>query len=121
MGEKIIVQGGTFLNESVLRAFELVSGREVVRPNQAGLMGAYGAALISRNNYAGGKSTIKTKAELEKFKVIKSSRRCEKCGNHCLLTISEFDDGRTFITNNRCERGGNAPEKQADKDRKSVV
>ncbi|WP_251182303.1 2-hydroxyacyl-CoA dehydratase [Anaerocaecibacter muris] len=115
MGEKIIVQGGTFLNESVLRAFELVSGREVVRPNQAGLMGAYGAALISRNNYTGGKSTIKTKAELEKFKVIKSSRRCEKCGNHCLLTISEFDDGRTFITNNRCERGGNAPEKQADK------
>ncbi|MDE5592770.1 MAG: 2-hydroxyglutaryl-CoA dehydratase, partial [Clostridiales bacterium] len=71
MGEKIIVQGGTFLNESVLRAFELVSGREVIRPNQAGLMGAYGAALISRNNYAGGKSTIKTKAELDKFRVIK--------------------------------------------------
>ena len=111
MGEKIIVQGGTFLNESVLRAFELVSGREVIRPNQAGLMGAYGAALISRNNYTGGKSTIKTKAELEKFRAIKSSRRCEKCGNHCLLTISEFDDGRTFISNNRCERGGNAPEK----------
>lgn len=115
MGEKIIVQGGTFLNESVLRAFELVSGREVIRPNQAGLMGAYGAALISRNNYTGGKSTIKTKAELEKFKVVKSSRRCEKCGNHCLLTISEFDDGRTFISNNRCERGGNAPEKQIEK------
>ncbi|MDE7163937.1 MAG: 2-hydroxyacyl-CoA dehydratase [Clostridiales bacterium] len=115
MGSKIIVQGGTFLNEAVLRAFELVSGREVVRPNQAGLMGAYGAALISRNNYTGGKSSIKTKAELEKFRVIKSSRRCEKCGNHCLLTISEFDDGRTFISNNRCERGGNAPEKMAQK------
>lgn len=115
MGEKIIVQGGTFLNESVLRAFELVSGREVIRPNQAGLMGAYGAALISRNNYTGGKSTIKTKAELEKFRVVKSSRRCEKCGNHCLLTISEFDDGRTFISNNRCERGGNAPEKAVEK------
>ncbi|MDE6029613.1 MAG: 2-hydroxyacyl-CoA dehydratase [Clostridiales bacterium] len=115
MGEKIIVQGGTFLNESVLRAFELVSGREVVRPNQAGLMGAYGAALISRNNYTGGKSSIKTKAELDKFRVIKSSRRCEKCGNHCLLTVSEFDDGRTFITNNRCERGGNAPDKTVEK------
>lgn len=115
MGEKIIVQGGTFLNESVLRAFELVSGREVVRPNQAGLMGAYGAALISRNNYAGGKSSIKTREQLEKFRVIKSSRRCEKCGNHCLLTISEFDDGRTFISNNRCERGGNTPEKQPEK------
>ncbi len=115
MGEKIIVQGGTFLNESVLRAFELVSGREVIRPNQAGLMGAYGAALISRNNYKGGVSTIKTKAELEKFRVIKSSRRCEKCGNHCLLTVSEFDDGRTFISNNRCERGGNSPEKTVEK------
>ncbi|MCH5165558.1 MAG: 2-hydroxyacyl-CoA dehydratase [Clostridiales bacterium] len=115
MGEKIIVQGGTFLNESVLRAFEKVSGREVIRPNQAGLMGAYGAALISRNNYTGGKSTIKTKAELEAFRVVKSSRRCEKCGNHCLLTISEFDDGRTFISNNRCERGGNAPEKKVEK------
>ncbi|MDE6617697.1 MAG: 2-hydroxyacyl-CoA dehydratase [Clostridiales bacterium] len=115
MGEKIIVQGGTFLNESVLRAFELVSGREVIRPNQAGLMGAYGAALISRNDYTGGKSTIKTKAELEKFRVIKSSRRCEKCGNHCLLTVSEFDDGRSFISNNRCERGGNAPEKTVEK------
>ena len=115
MGDKIIVQGGTFLNESVLRAFELVSGRDVVRPNQAGLMGAYGAALISRNNYTGGKSTIKSKQELAKFKVIKSSRRCEKCGNHCLLTISEFDDGRTFISNNRCERGGNAPEKTVAK------
>lgn len=115
MGEKIIVQGGTFLNESVLRAFELVSGREVVRPNQAGLMGAYGAALISRNNYTGGVSTLKTKEELEKFRVVKSSRRCEKCGNHCLLTISEFDDGRTFISNNRCERGGNAPDKTEEK------
>ncbi len=115
MGDKIIVQGGTFLNESVLRAFELVSGREVIRPNQAGLMGAYGAALISRNNYTGGRSTIKTKAELEKFRVVKSSRRCEKCGNHCLLTISEFDDGRTFISNNRCERGGNAPDKKVEK------
>lgn len=115
MGEKIIVQGGTFLNESVLRAFEIVSGREVIRPNQAGLMGAYGAALISRNNYTDGRSTIKTKAELDKFRTVKSSRRCEKCGNHCLLTITEFDDGRTFISNNRCERGGNAPEKTVQK------
>ena len=115
MGNKIIVQGGTFLNESVLRAFELVSGRDVVCPNQAGLMGAYGAALISRNNYTGGVSTLKSLEELEKFRVIKSSKRCEKCGNHCLLTVSEFDDGRTFISNNRCERGGNAPERKVEK------
>lgn len=115
MGNKIIVQGGTFLNESVLRAFELVSGRQVIRPNQAGLMGAYGAALISRNNYGGGKSAIKTAEELDAFRVRNSTRRCEKCGNHCLLTISEFDDGRTFISNNRCERGGNKQENPAAK------
>jgi predicted CoA-substrate-specific enzyme activase len=105
MGERIIVQGGTFLNESVLRAFELISGREVVRPDQAGLMGAYGCALISRKNYDGIKSGIKTAQELGGFTAVKSNRRCEKCGNHCLLTITKFSDGREFITNNRCERG----------------
>lgn len=111
MGAKIIVQGGTFLNESVLRAFELISGREVVRPDKAGLMGAYGCAILSRNNYRDGKSSLKSAEELAAFGVKKLSRRCEKCGNHCLLTISEFSDGRTFITNNRCERGGNQPDK----------
>ncbi len=110
MGQKVIVQGGTFLNESVLRAFELVSGREVVRPDKAGLMGAYGCAILSRNRYDGGRSGIKSREALDGFSARKSTRRCEKCGNHCLLTISEFSDGRTFITNNRCERGGNAPE-----------
>lgn len=105
MGEKIIVQGGTFLNESVLRAFELISGREVVRPDQAGLMGAYGCALISRKNYDGVRSGIKSASELDSFTAVKSNRRCEKCGNHCLLTITKFSDGREFITNNRCERG----------------
>ncbi len=110
MGEKIIVQGGTFLNESVLRAFELISGREVVRPDKAGLMGAYGAALLSRNNYQGGKSALKSKEEIENLSVKKFSRRCGKCGNNCLLTISEFSDGRQFISNNRCEKGGNQTE-----------
>lgn len=115
MGNKIIVQGGTFLNESVLRAFELVSGREVVRPDKAGLMGAYGCAILSRNRYSGGKSGIKTLDELKGFSVKKYTRRCEKCGNHCLLTISEFSDGRTFISNNRCERGGNSSETAVSK------
>ncbi len=110
MGDKIIVQGGTFLNESVLRAFELISGREVVRPDKAGLMGAYGAAILSRNNYQGGKSRLKSKEEIEDFSVKKFSRRCGKCGNNCLLTISEFSDGRQFISNNRCEKGGNQTE-----------
>ncbi len=115
MGEKVIVQGGTFLNESVLRAFELISGREVVRPDQAGLMGAYGCALISQKNYVEGtKSSIKSAEELKTFSAEKSSRRCEKCGNHCLLTITKFSDGREFITNNRCERGAGREEKKQD-------
>lgn len=115
MGEKVIVQGGTFLNESVLRAFELVSGREVVRPDKAGLMGAYGCALISLKNYVPeSKSTIKTADELADFTAEKSNRRCEKCGNHCLLTITKFSDGREFITNNRCERGAGKEEKKAE-------
>lgn len=114
MGEKIIVQGGTFLNESVLRAFELISGREVVRPDKAGLMGAYGSAILSRNNYKGGASTLLTKAELEKFSAKKSTARCDKCGNKCLLTISEFSDGRKFISNNRCEKGGNPTESKVN-------
>lgn len=112
LGQKIIVQGGTFLNESVLRAFELISGRQVVRPDKAGLMGAYGCALLSRDRYTGGKSTLKSREELDAFSVNKTSRRCEKCGNHCLLTISEFSDGRNFISNNRCERGGNPTTEQ---------
>ena len=106
MGDKVIVQGGTFLNESVLRAFEIISGRDVVRPAQAGLMGAYGCAIIGRNTYDGcGRSTILTKKELENFSFDKHTKRCGKCGNNCLLTVTEFSDGRRFITNNRCERG----------------
>ncbi len=106
MGEKVIVQGGTFLNESVLRAFEQVAGREVVRPDIAGLMGAYGCALLSSYKYTGGKSTVKSLEELNGFEIKKNSRRCGKCGNNCLLTISEFGDGRRYITGNRCEKGG---------------
>ncbi|MBQ4049737.1 MAG: 2-hydroxyacyl-CoA dehydratase [Clostridia bacterium] len=106
MGQKVIVQGGTFLNDSVLRAFELVAGREVVRPDIAGLMGAYGCALLSSYKYNGGKSSIKTLAELNNFESKKTSQRYGKCGNNCLLTISEFSDGRKYITGNRCERGG---------------
>ena len=106
MGDKVIVQGGTFLNESVLRAFEIVSGRDVIRPAQAGLMGAYGCAIISRNTYKEGtRSTILSKDELEAFSFEKHTKRCGKCGNNCLLTVTEFSDGRRFITNNRCERG----------------
>ncbi|MDR0821412.1 MAG: 2-hydroxyacyl-CoA dehydratase [Oscillospiraceae bacterium] len=105
LGDKIIVQGGTFLNNSVLRAFEKVSGREVVRPDKAGLMGAYGAALtaISRDDNQG--SSILSQEKLELLTVKKSTARCGKCENNCLLTISRFGDGKAFVTNNRCEKG----------------
>jgi predicted CoA-substrate-specific enzyme activase len=105
---KIIVQGGTFLNDSVLRAFELTCERNVVRPDKAGLMGAYGAALIAleRDDASkGSTSTIATLDRLDSFSIKKSTARCAKCSNNCLLTISKFDDGSKFITNNRCEVG----------------
>lgn len=105
LGNKIIVQGGTFLNESVLRAFELISGREVVRPNIAGLMGAFGAALIAKNKYKGQQTTLKTLEQIQILNPIKSNRHCGLCGNKCLLTITQFADGQQIITNNRCERG----------------
>ena len=105
MGDKIIVQGGTFLNESVLRAFELTTGREVVRPVQAGLMGAYGCSIIGSRIFDGKQSGIISKNELKDFSFNKITRRCGKCGNNCLLTVTEFSDGRKFITNNRCEKG----------------
>ncbi|MBQ9947135.1 MAG: 2-hydroxyglutaryl-CoA dehydratase, partial [Oscillospiraceae bacterium] len=105
MGEKIIVQGGTFMNDSVLRAFESICGKDVIRPDKAGLMGAYGCALISieRDDEKG--STIAPLEKLDGFKVEKTTARCGKCSNNCLLTISKFPDGTRYITNNRCERG----------------
>ena len=105
MGEKIIVQGGTFMNASVLRAFELTCGREVVRPDKAGLMGAYGSALVAMQRDDGKGSTVSPLEKLENFTIQKSTARCGKCSNNCLLTISKFSDGKRFITNNRCERG----------------
>lgn len=105
MGEKIIVQGGTFLNNSVLRAFELTCGREAVRPDKAGLMGAYGGALIAMSRDDGEGSAIASLETLEHFDIKKSTARCGRCSNNCLLTISRFSDGTRFITNNRCERG----------------
>ncbi|MDR0222015.1 MAG: 2-hydroxyacyl-CoA dehydratase [Oscillospiraceae bacterium] len=113
MGEKIIVQGGTFLNQSVLRAFELVCERNVVRPAQAGLMGAYGGALIALERDDGNASTIASSDKLDNFTVKKSAARCGKCPNNCLLTISKFDDGKKFITNNRCEIGAGLNEKKS--------
>lgn len=104
MGKKIIVQGGTFLNTAVLRAFELISGREVFRPKQAGIMGAFGAALMAKKLYTDGVSTLLTTDKLENFNTKKSTSRCKGCTNNCMLTITEFDDKSKYITNNRCDR-----------------
>lgn len=106
LGKKIIVQGGTFYNDAVLRAFEIISEREAVRPDIAGLMGAFGAALIAKERYDGvSKSTLLNKEELDNFTVDVDMRRCGKCSNNCLLTINKFSDGKEFISGNRCERG----------------
>lgn len=106
LGKKIIVQGGTFYNDSVLRAFEIISEREVVRPDIAGIMGAFGASLIARERYVKGqKSKLLTFDKLESFSTNVTMKRCGKCSNNCLLTINQFFDGREFISGNRCERG----------------
>jgi predicted CoA-substrate-specific enzyme activase len=106
LGNKIIVQGGTFLNDAILRSFEKIVGKNVIRPDIAGLMGAFGAALLAKNSWHKGmKSTLISKEELHKFSYTTENIRCSKCTNNCLLTVSCFSGGKTFITGNRCERG----------------
>jgi len=105
-GTKILAQGGTFYNEAVLRAFEKETGCTVTRPDIAGLMGAYGAALIARERCKPGeKSTLLGPQELAVFKYDKGFCYCTKCTNHCLLTVLEFAGGRQHVSGNRCERG----------------
>lgn len=105
-GEKIVVQGGTFLNDAVLRSIEKIIGKDVVRPDIAGIMGAYGAALIARENYvADTESSILRRDQLDEFTVESSHSRCKSCENQCLLTINRFSDGTRFVTGNRCEKG----------------
>ena len=105
-GEHILVQGGTFLNEAVLRSIELVLGREVIRPDISGVMGAYGAALIGRDRWDGSTpSGITGREALDAFTMKNMHTRCGLCENNCQLTISRFNDGSRFITGNRCERG----------------
>jgi len=105
LGEHIVVQGGTFQNDAILRAFEMVLGRKVIRPDIAGLMGAFGCALIARKKSVGGHSSIITPEELADFSLKSKNRRCGGCENHCMLNIITFADGRKFIAGNRCEFG----------------
>ncbi|MDR2244461.1 MAG: acyl-CoA dehydratase activase-related protein, partial [Burkholderiales bacterium] len=106
LGEKIIVQGGTFYNDSVLRAFELISGRDAVRPDIAGLMGAFGSALIAKERWQGIEpSTMLSLEALQQFSVKQSMARCGQCTNYCAMTVNRFSDGRKSISGNRCDRG----------------
>ena len=105
LGKKIVVQGGTFYNEAVLRAFEKEMGVDVVRPDIAGLMGAYGAALHGKEHSKPGTiSSILTLEELNNFTQKVQNVQCGLCGNHCQMTVSVFQDGKRFITGNRCDR-----------------
>ena len=106
IGQHIVVQGGTFLNDCVLRAFEQEMGLNVVRPNIAGLMGAYGAALYAQRRYElkPQPSTIISLEELKSFQHTVKGVTCGLCNNHCHLTINIFASGKRFISGNRCER-----------------
>ena len=105
LGKRIVVQGGTFLNDAVLRSFEMEMGTEVVRPNIAGLMGAYGAALYARKKSKGsGKSRLADRETLRNFVHEIKVTNCGMCSNNCRLTINSFGGGRRFIAGNRCER-----------------
>jgi len=115
IGDKVIVQGGTFYNDAVLRSFELISGKSAVRPDIAGLMGAYGAALIACERYeAGYESTLVSEDKLQNFELEVTMRRCNLCGNNCLLTVNKFRDNREFISGNRCEKGAGKEENKKD-------
>ncbi len=105
LGRKIVVQGGTFYNDAVLRGLEKIVNAEVIRPDIAGIMGAFGAALIAREHYEGQKSTMLSFKEIEELTFTSTLTRCQGCTNHCLLTINHFPENRHFVSGNRCEKG----------------
>ena len=104
LGDYIVVQGGTFYNDAVLAAMEDILQKEVIRPDIAGLMGAYGAAITALEAKIE-KSSLLSKENLDNFKTVISSYRCNGCTNNCLITMQKFPDGGKYFTGNRCERG----------------
>ena len=105
LGRRIVVQGGTFYNEAVLRAFEKEMGVHVIRPDIAGLMGAYGAALYGKAKAGeNARSTVLTEQELAQFSQKVNTVQCQGCGNHCQLTVNVFADGKRYISGNRCDK-----------------
>ena len=110
LGDHIVVQGGTFYNDAVLRAFELIVEKDVIRPDISGLMGAYGVALLAEEQYESNfdmqyHSTILKTEELDNLDIKITHTRCNGCENHCLLTINKFSNGKKYISGNRCEKG----------------
>ncbi|MEX0081867.1 acyl-CoA dehydratase activase-related protein [Clostridium butyricum] len=133
LGNNIVVQGGTFYNEAVLRSFERLSGRNVIRPNIAGLMGAFGAAILAKENYEARAcyiddetaatvennisdnkndevkannihiSTLVSKENVDNIEMKSTNSRCRGCSNSCLLTINRFPNGNRFIAGNKCD------------------
>ena len=120
LGKNIVVQGGTFYNDAVLRSFELIVGRNVIRTDISGLMGAYGVALLAQEQYNSNldmtyRSTILKTDELDNLNIKISHARCGGCENNCLLTINTFENGKKFISGNRCEKGaGNQSSEKKD-------
>ena len=119
LGKTIVVQGGTFYNDAVLRAFEIITGQNVIRPDIAGLMGAYGIAYLAKERYMilNDKKYETTICNLEQLKKLKTTvvhTRCKGCENQCMLTLNQFSNGKRFISGNRCEKG--AGQEQNSKD-----
>ncbi len=104
LGENIVVQGGTFLNDAVLRSFEKETGKNVIRPGIAGLMGAFGAALFAKENMRGESSTIREE-EIDGFSYTSQSTNCRGCTSNCSINVIKFADNRRYISGNKCERG----------------
>ena len=131
IGDKIIVQGGTFHNDAVLRAFELTTGKEAVRPDISGLMGAFGAALLARDQWKEQGADINVRSNilpaegLDALTVKLELSRCGKCANNCLLTINRFNTpaagNRIFITGNRCEIGAEIAERENNQQKESLL
>ena len=111
LGDCIVAQGGSFLNDALLRALELQVGKEIIRPGISGLMGAFGAALLAkkRGPQDGKKTQLLTKEEIENLKTTTKNIRCQGCTNHCMLTITNFGGKQNFVSGNRCERGAGLP------------
>ncbi len=106
LGRHIVVQGGTFYNDAVLRSFEKIADCEAIRPDIAGIMGAFGAALIARERYVeGAETTMLSIEKINELQFTTTMAKCKGCTNNCRLTINRFTGGRQFISGNRCERG----------------